>query len=235
WALGLFAPGAGSLEYGNASENFGSVVGRITWLPYYHPDADDPAGNRLVHLGLSANVLYSSSSTLRYRSRPESYIAPYVLDTGDVHASRAANFGVEAAWVNGPLTVQGEFIRSGIGEDGAGELFFSGYYASASWYLTGESRPYNPATGAFQRLIPRHDFHFGQSGWGAVELAARFSHTDLSDGPVAGGRLNLLMAGVNWYLQPHVRWMFNYGMGRTVSGGEEGDLFIFQTRIGIDF
>lgn len=236
WALGVFAPGAGAQDYGNASQNFGSLVGRVTWLPYYHPDPDQPAANRLLHLGLSASLLYSASSTLRYRSRPESHIAPYVIDTGDITADSAANFGVEAAWVNGPLSVQGEFFRSGIAAtNGAGDLSFHGYYVNASWYLTGESRPYNPATGAFVRLIPRHNFKFGGDGWGAIELAARFSHTDLSDGPVAGGRLNLLMAGVNWYLQPHVRWMFNSGLGRASGGSQAGDMFIFQTRIGIDF
>lgn len=235
WALGVFAPGAGAQDYGNASQNFGSLVGRVTWLPYYHPDRDEPAANRLLHLGLSANVLYSSSSTLRYRSRPESHLAPYVLDTGDINANRAADFGFEAAWINGPLTVQGEFLRSHVSENGVGELFFQGYYASASWYLTGESRPYDPATGAFQRLIPRQIFSFGADGWGAVELAVRFSHTDLSDGPVAGGRLNMLMAGVNWYLHPHVRWLFNSGVGRAAGGSQAGDMFIFESRIGIDF
>jgi hypothetical protein len=50
-----------------------------------------------------------------------------------------------------------------------------------------------------------------------------------------GGRLNLLMAGVNWYLSPHVRWMFNYGMGRVSGGLWDGDMFSFQTRLGVDF
>jgi phosphate-selective porin OprO and OprP len=236
WTLGVFAPGAGNQDYGNASQDFGSLIGRVTWLPYYHPDPDQPTANRLLHLGLSANVLYSSTSTLRYQSRPESHIAPYVIDTGDIDANGAATFGVEAAWVQGPLSVQGEFFRSVIGAtNGAGDLSFYGYYLDASWYLTGESRPYNPTTGAFNRLIPRQNFKFGGSGWGAIEVAARFSHTDLSDGPVAGGRLNLLMAGVNWYLQPHVRWMFNSGVGRVWGTAQTGDMFIFQTRIGIDF
>jgi phosphate-selective porin OprO/OprP len=236
WALGVFAPGAGSQDYGIASQDFGSLVGRVTWLPDYHPDSEVPAANRLLHLGLSANVLYSSSSTLHYQSRPESHIAPYVIDTGDIDANGAATAGLEAAWVNGPLSVQGEFLHSSIGAaNGVGDLSFYGGYVYASWYLTGESRSYNPTTGAFNRLIPRNNFKFGANGWGAVELTCRFSYTDLSDGPVSGGRLSLLMAGVNWYLQPHVRWMFNSGMGRTAGGTEAGDLFIFQTRIGIDF
>ena len=235
WAFGLFAPGVGALEYGNASRNFGSAVGRATWLPIYHPDLEHPAANRFLHLGLSVNLLYSSSSTVRYRSRPESYIAPVLLDTGDIAADRAVSYGGEVAWVNGPLSVQGEFIRSTVGQNGSGNLACYGYYANASWYLTGESRPYDATAGAFKRLITRHNFNFGKGGWGAVELAGRFSHTDLNDGPVQGGRLSLLLGGVNWYLQPHVRWMFNSGVGRLSGGWQAGDLFLVQTRIGVDF
>jgi phosphate-selective porin OprO/OprP len=233
WALGLFAPGAGAREYGNASQDFGSLAGRLTWLPDYHPDPDHPADNRLLHLGLSANVLYSASSSVRYQSRPESYIAPYIIDTGELDANHATTFGVEAAWVNGPLSIQGEFIRSDVGENGVGDLAFYGFYAYASWFLTGESRPYNPTSGCFKRLIPRHSV--GQGGLGAFELTCRLSHTDLTDGNVEGGRLTMLMAGVNWYLQPHIWWMFNYGNGHVSGGPNDGNMFIFQTRIGVDF
>ena len=235
WALGLFVPGAGGIEYGNDSRNFGSAVGRITCLPIYHPAPEDPAGNRLLHLGLSASIVYPTSSTLRYQSRPESHIAPYVVDTGDISASSAATVGAEVAWVSGPLCLQGELLQSVVSQEGGGSANLGGFYASASCYLTGESRPYDTQAGAFKRLIPRHNFNFGQGGWGAVEINARFSHTDLTDSNVQGGRLNLLMAGVNWYLHPHVRWMFNYGFGRVTSSPSQGNMNIFQTRVEVDF
>jgi len=235
WALGLFAPGAGSQEYGNASQDYGSAIARITGLPIYHPNQTNPAANQLLHLGLSANVLYSSSSTVRYRSRPESHIAPYVIDTGDIESRGAVTGGAEAAWVNGPLIVQGEFIYSVVQQNNWANLNFGGFYAYAGWYLTGESRPYNPATGAFNRLIPRRNFSFNGDGWGALEIACRFSHTDLTDENVQGGRLDLLMAGVNWYPLSHVKWMFNYGMGGVSGGASDGNMFIFQTRVGVDF
>ena len=51
-------------------------------------------------------------------------------------------------------------------------------------FLTGESRPCDPTVGDFKRLIPRRNFNFGKGGaWGAVELAGRFSHTDLDTKP----------------------------------------------------
>lgn len=235
WALGLFAPGAGGIEYGNASRDFGSVVGRITCLPIYHPAPDQPADNRLLHLGLSANIVYSASDTLRYQSRPESYIAPYVVDTGDITANSAWTVGAEVAWVNGPLSLQGELIQSVVSQEGGGSANLGGFYGYASWYLTGEGRPYDTQAGAFKRLIPRRNFNFGHGGWGAVELTARFSHTDLTEGSIHGGRLNLLMIGVNWYLTPYVKWMVNYGLGRVTDHPSQGNMNIFQTRIGVDF
>jgi phosphate-selective porin OprO and OprP len=235
WRFGLFAPGGGASEYGNASLNYGSAIARLTALPYWHPDADEPSANRYLHLGLSANILYSSSSTVRYQSRPESFIAPVVINTGDIDAHQAMTFGGEAAWVNGPLSLQGEFIYSEVSQNDGETLNFYGFYGQASWYLTGESRPYDPKTGAFKRLVPRHNFDLGTTGWGAWEIAARYSYADLNDADVAGGRLGLLMAGVNWYLHPHVRWIFNGGMGRVTGGAQDGNLFIFQTRIGVDF
>ena len=236
WSLGIFGDAATDSEYGNASRNYGSAIGRLTWLTLDHLDPDHPAANRYLHLGLSGSYQYSVTSDIRYKSRPESYLAPDVIDTGDIDASGAGTVDAEIAWVNGPFSLQGEFIHSFVQGTNSSLLNFGGFYAQASWYLTGESRPYDPATGAFARLIPRRNFNFGQGGaWGAVELACRISHADLTDGYIHGGRLNLLMAGVNWYLNPHVRWMFNYGTGRVFDGPQDGHMVIFQTRIGVDF
>jgi phosphate-selective porin OprO/OprP len=236
WALGLFGAADESAQYGNASQNFGSIVGRVTWLALDHLAPERPAENHLLHLGLSANYQYSPGSDVRYQSRPESYIAPLVIDTGNLAASQATVLGLEAAYVNGPFSVQGEFLHSFVLPNAGARLSFGGCYAEASWYLTGESRPYDPVAGCFSRLFPNHNFNWGRGGaWGAWELAARVSYTDLDSGTVQGGKLSLLFGGVNWYLTPHVRWMFNCGVGRVSGGLQDGDLFIAQTRVGVDF
>ena len=41
--LGVFGPGAGPSEYGNASERYGSLIGRLTGLPIDQVDPDDPS------------------------------------------------------------------------------------------------------------------------------------------------------------------------------------------------
>ncbi len=50
----------------------------------------------------------------------------------------------------------------------------------ASWVITGESRKYNAGAAAFARPVPAHPFDpiNGERGWGAWELAARYSVTD---------------------------------------------------------
>jgi phosphate-selective porin OprO and OprP len=236
WAFGLFGETTANNQYGNSSKNYGNAIGRLTWLAIDHLNSERLAANHYLHLGLSANFQYSASRDVRYRARPESYLAPYVIDTGDIDAAGATTVAAEAAWVNGPFSVLGEFIHSFVQQSDGNLLNFGGFYGQASWYLTGESRPYNPATGAFERLIPRRNFNFGKGGdWGALEVGVRYSYTDLTDANVQGGRLNELMAGLNWYLNPHLRWVFNCGMGHVSGGTSAGNLFIFQTRIGVDF
>jgi phosphate-selective porin OprO/OprP len=143
--------------------------------------------------------------------------------------------GAEIAWVNGPFSVQGEFLHSWVRENNGHVPGFDGLYATASWFLTGESRPYNRSEGAFGRVIPKRNFDFGRGGWGAWEIAGRYSYTDLDSGDIHGGRLSMLMGEVNWYLHSHLKWRFNYGFGHVSERLTEGNLNVFQTRVEIDF
>jgi len=234
WAFGLFSEGLGN-DYGDASQNFTRAITRLTCIPIYHTDPDKPGSAELLHLGLSANVLYSGNSTVRYRSRPESSQAPYVIDTGDIAAEGAFVAGAEAAWVNGPFSVQGEYLHSWVHENDGETPSFPGFYASASWFLTGESRPYDRTTGAFGRVIPKRNFDFGHGGWGAWEIAGRYSYANLNSANVQGGRLSMLMAGVNCYLHSHLKWRFEYGFGHVADRQPTGNLNVFQTRMEVDF
>ena len=56
---------------------------------------------------------------------------------------------------------------------------FAGYYLQGSWILTGESRRYNAATGSFQNPRPMVPFS-SNGGFGALELAARYSRMNLN-------------------------------------------------------
>jgi len=238
WKFGLFAPGVGE-DVGDASRDFGRAIMRVTGLPLYHFDPDHPDATRLLHLGLSANILFSADSVVHYQSRPESYLAPYVVNTGDIPADGALVVGGEVAWVNGPLCLEGEYLHSFVnqtpGTNDAPTLNFDGFYVSAGWFLTGETRPYDRQKACFGRIIPRHNFNWGRDGWGAWEIAARYSFVNLNSENINGGRLSMLMTSLNWYLQPHLKMRFEYGFGSVSSYYPEGRLNLFQTRLEVDF
>jgi phosphate-selective porin OprO/OprP len=217
WKFGLFTSGVGN-DTGDATANYARAISRLTGLPVYQTKPDHPDSTTLLHLGLSANVLYSASSSVRYRSRPESHLAPFVVDTGNINADGALVAGAEAAWVNGPFSVQGEYLRSCVKERDGQWPNFGGVYATASWFLTGESRPYDRQNACFTRVIPHRNFDCGQGGWGAFEVAARYSFVNLNSADINGGKLSELMTGVNWYLHSHLKWRFEYGLGH-VRGG----------------
>jgi len=234
WALGLFTDSVGN-DFGDATKGFGRVVGRMTGLPIYRHDPESPDTQRLLHLGVSGTVLYAGDGNVRYQSRPESHLAPYVVDTGDVTADGSSVAGLEVAWVNGPLSLQGEYLHAWVwGTDGS-DVQFGGGYGMASWFLTGESRPYDRSQGVFSRVVPRRNFDPANGGWGAWEVAGRVSYVNLNSSDVTGGRIWMLMTGINWYLHSHVITRFEYGFGQVDGYTPAGNMNIFQTRIEVDF
>lgn len=237
WTLGMYAGDGARNEYGSGSRRFRNLMGRATWLAIDETSVDSPRANRYLHLGVSANSQHASSGTIRYRSRPESYIAPFVIDTATIDASRAETLDVEVLWVDGRFSAQGEVIASRIEDTASRVLNFRGAYALARWSLTGESRGYDRDDGTPGRLVPLRNFGFGpDAGWGAFEAAARVSYTDLSDGAVQGGTLTMLMASLNWTLRPELKCMFELGSGRVRGAASGNGSFVLgQLRMGVYF
>jgi phosphate-selective porin OprO/OprP len=98
---------------------------------------------------------------------------------------------------------------------------FNGYYVEGSWVITGEPRKYNQVNGAFDGPVPAYPFNPAAGTWGAFELAARFSDLNLNylpgspgtaPGPssVRGGDQQIFTVGLNWYLNPTIRFMADY-------------------------
>ena len=116
----------------------------------------------------------------------------------------------EVAYVSGPFSVQGEWFNAFVDKSDGGTPFFWGFYVLGSYFVTGESRPYNKSRGVFQKISPTHPFRPLRGQWGALELALRWSYVDLKSAGVRGGRERNLSAGLNWYLWPRTRLIFNY-------------------------
>jgi len=79
------------------------------------------------------------------------------------------------------------------------------------------------------------------SGWGAWQVAARYSHGDFSDDNVSGGVGDSVILGMNWWWNSHARMQFNYINGnikdRVAAGAPAtaGHYNIFGTRFMVDF
>jgi phosphate-selective porin OprO and OprP len=170
----------------------------------------------------------SIADTVSFSDRPELRVDPTAfLNTGSIPAKNAGALGGELAGGWNSLFFQGEYYHIYVDQSGLSatapkpELGFDGFYAETSWTVTGESRRYIPATGAYSAITPAHPLSLSNGGWGALELAARVSYLDLNDhattgvsplvtGGVFGGREEGLALGVNWYPVTNIRFMLNY-------------------------
>jgi phosphate-selective porin OprO/OprP len=94
-----------------------------------------------------------------------------------------------------------------VQRDGAKDVHFFGAYAFASWFLTGESRNYDSASGRFLGVTPKQFVERG--GWGAWELAVRASTVNLNDEDIVGGRQRDVSLGLNWYVDDQFRLQAN--------------------------
>lgn len=232
WGVGVFSntaitgqdTDAGADSYKNF-QNW-DFTARLAGTPWY-----EDQGARLVFLGFSYKHDFRNDNpaafTLRYRQRPESHITDVrTVDTAAGNIAQIATSGVdlinpEFALVLGPFSVQGEYTLSLVNANRNTlenrNLFltdanpsFQGAYVYASYFLTGEHRNYKQDDACFDRIKPNSNFNIRGGGWGAWELASRWSYLNLQSKGIWGGVQNDFTAALNWYLTPNTRWMFNY-------------------------
>ncbi|HET9062941.1 MAG TPA: porin [Candidatus Binatia bacterium] len=201
-----------------------NVTSRLVGVPYV--DGDD----RVIHLGISHSYQMFEDNEVRYRQRPEVHQSERFVDTGVFEADDAHTVGAEAAAVFGPFSVQGEYLHNFIDSSVADDPELSGYYVFASWFVTGEHRNYKLGEGAFDRVKVKKNFLTDAGGFGALELAARYSYLDLDNEGATGGELADVTAGVNWHLNPNARLMVNY-VHADLDKVSDTDAFIMRTQI----
>jgi len=192
WAFGAFNDwfDAGQ-SFDNSSTQF---VGRLTGLALVSGDESN-----LLHIG--AGIRYSNAKEgVRYLTEPEFNRAPLFVDTGTLEATKAMTYNAELTWRMGPLWIASEYVRSDVDSPFSQDHGFYGYHVSGIWALTGEMRRYNRKAATMGPLPVSRTVH--QGGWGAWEVAARWSGLDLTDGGVDGGEMRILSLGLTWWLTP---------------------------------
>jgi phosphate-selective porin OprO/OprP len=223
YAIGIFRNTANPFAFGVGDGELAGTA-RLTFLPYYDEASE---GRRLIHLGVAASVREPDGGQTRIRSRaslrngPGAITTPFA-DTGTYFSSRQDLAAAEAAMVLGPLLLQAEYVASwnndartsATGPD-LGTFFSTGYYVEALYFLTGEHREYEKKTGVFGRVIPNRNFFAKDDqgcrrGPGAWQLGARYSSLDLRDSGIDGGVIQDVTLGTNWFLNPNMKFQFNY-------------------------
>ena len=222
--------GTGSKYYTFALMGYGAsidgdegdgVAARYTYAPIN--DGDD-----LLHLGVAV-ASDKLDERPNFRAYPESRPTDHrFVRTGRLDdVERVNQLGLEFAWQKGPFSTQAEWMRADVQrENGASDAELDGWYASASWILTGEARGYK--NGRFRDIDPSRRS-------GAWELNARYSEVNLDDQDMEGGRQNNTTIGINWYAQKYARVMLNYIMVDSERRGESDDPRILLLRAQLSF
>jgi phosphate-selective porin OprO and OprP len=237
-----------------------ALVGRASWLPFAGPDLNWLIGVNGTYvirppnatIAGTANLATTPGGTARnaitLSDPPELTVDSngYTLtNTGALAANHLSQWGVETAlqWDN----LYGQAGYYGFNVSRAPVAFattsgtqivrpssdnFDAWYVQGTWLLTGESRLYNYATGAFTPPKVAHPFDLNGGGIGAWEVALRYSDTKLNDhvtdpasvitaatattrtfdfyNTARGGDQRIFMAGLNWYPNNVVRFALNY-------------------------
>jgi phosphate-selective porin OprO/OprP len=224
---------------------------RMTGLPW----CDDGENARLMHIGGAFSQRTPANDTVTIRDGPQNTLlnpadgvgspfAPQIV----VPATQQLLFNAQWATIYGPLSFQAEWSATSIDIIGPGWTFLNGCYAQASYFLTGEHRGYDRRAGKFDDvkvLSPfacRRGTSWSVTGWGAWEIAARYSYANYdspniplnSAGQVQASRETLLTFGLNWYLNEYFRFMFNYDHAIVIIptfGSSDADSFNFRTAV----
>ena len=179
----------------------------------------------IVHLGLSYADYDTDADTLRYRARPDADLSNRLIDTGNlVDTDRIGTVGVEGLWVHGPVKLQAEYMSSRVSRYGTGSQDFTatGGYVSGLWNLTGETWGYKSGTPT--TALP------DDPASGMWQLGLRYDTMDLDDAGVAGGTMDTLTVGVNWYLRSNFKLMLDYVKASSDRRGVSDDPGIVEAR-----
>jgi phosphate-selective porin len=183
-------------DWGDAGNEFAA---RITWLPLWEDE-----GRTFMHLGASTRYVGTDNNILRMKGKPAVNVADNYVDTGELDADHAWNYGLEALVSRGPWSLLAEYVHADVHSPSVGDPTFSGWYLTGSWILSGDYRPYDRKVGYARRVLP-------QDRWGAVELIARVGRVDLADAGVDGGTMDGWWVAANWWATR--RWKASIGYG----------------------
>jgi phosphate-selective porin OprO/OprP len=221
------------------------VLGRLSerlWTDGISNVQIGASGATILYSGSNTNP-QGGAQTLNFQDRPEIRVdGTRLISTGAIAAKTGHMWAVDAGGNYENFFLGGEYA-SFTADRQCGALSpvavprctsstvvfdhpnFSGWYVEGSWIITGEAKQYSPSAlnneeGGFNGPIPSRPFSFSGDSWGAWELAARYSSTDLrwhttqvasatQLAGIMGGEENIVAVALNWYLNRNIRLMLD--------------------------
>tara|TARA_R110002051_G_scaffold48299_6_gene95223 strand:- start:19244 stop:20416 length:1173 start_codon:yes stop_codon:yes gene_type:complete len=184
-----------------------SVVGRVVFAPVN-------VRRHAIHLAAAVEGrTLTTGEPSKVGTRQEiSLIRTKLLNTHQMAGVAGyTNYNLEAMLIEDSWMLRAQYIYRTNDAPALGDPVFNGLTLEAAWVMTGERQRYNVSSGTYGAIHPRNAF-------GAVELAARYSTLNLSDGLVAGGEETNWTVGVNWYPTRNLRVMGNLVRAETSPG-----------------
>ncbi|MDX5586173.1 MAG: porin [Aureibaculum sp.] len=181
-----------------------SLTGRAVWTPINDQD-------KLLHLGVSAThrtpKTYWEDGAYRISTRSHSAVnRKKYLDTDDIAGvDNVFGYTLEFAAKYNNLMFQGEYKEHNVNVIEGVDASFDGFYVQGAYLLFGGNHNYNKNEGEFTRITPG-------SEKGDLEVALRYDFIDLNDfdAGIYGGSADGYTLGLNYYVNPNVKFMANY-------------------------
>ena len=249
YAFGLFNGLADGASADLDDQDGKDAVGRVFAQPFA-----GSKGHPLGGLGVGAAASYgevtgvaSTPSLASYRTTGQQVFFRYRLD-GTASGSAVASgtryrASLQAYYYAGPVGMlfeqaySSQKLRRGAT---AGEGGVNAWQVAGSWVLTGERASH-------RAIVPRRNFDPGSGAWGAFELASRYHQLSVggaafpvfADPSVGAQRARAWTAGLNWYLNPALKLVFNYEetrfRGGAPGGADRGTTRDLLTRLQVAF
>lgn len=229
YAIGAYKGGSFGSDGKDENDNLAmSYTGRLTWSPIHSED-------KVIHLGLWASQRDFGGKTLSEKfargevRQANTRLVNYAAGGSTYAVDRLDQFGIEFASVYGPLSIQAEYAKRDVNAvDSSNDNSFDGYYATASYFLTGEHRVYKKR-GVFESPQPLSDN-------GAWEIFARISNFDATS-ETQGTEADVITLGATYYVNKKIKVMANYliaevkGPGTNDLVGQNDDGNAFTARV----
>lgn len=223
WSAGIFNPD------GNPAADDGGDRLAFTGRVFGAPLDDD---GRVLHFGAAFTDRNLDDPQLEHGFRLRVAESGDRVPSATVFAREDRQAGFEALYLDGPLSLQGEYFwRDLPGAGGTADGEVHSFYVQAAWTLTGESRGYKAATGVPGMITPA-------GSRGAIELVAKAEHIDFEVDGSRAQKARAFIAGANWYANRNIKVMLNLSHVDTTAlaaPGEDDDGFAVSARLQVAF